>query len=218
MKLFFRTAAILTGLALIAVAVAALWLAEPLSTWINRPAADTLSRALGFDVRMEQCLLVPGKLGFELRGLTVSNPPGYETGPLLRCGRVLVQPRLSMFLSGGLSIHRLKLEELEIHWQSKPGQPANLIALRDLLAEKAKAAAHETASRAVISRVAVASIVVRDAAQPAPLLVPGFEILDLSAGKLAPAAQPIAVLLNTINAQIEKARPAATLTPLTPAQ
>ncbi len=198
MKVFLKVCAIVTGLILIGISAAVLCLPGPLSPWLGGPVGARIGQSLGATVTLESFRIVPSKLGIEICGLAIANPEGFEPETAVRVGRVLIQPHLATLFSGTAHIRRIKLEEAEVRLRVKTGLGTNLGHLRDQAQRVAEA---NKDGKVFVDRVDVAALIVRPPDAPAPIVLPAFEIKQLSGESPGSLSKTGATLLSALAAQ-----------------
>jgi len=184
---------------LIGISAAALCLPGPFSPWAAGPVAARIGQRIGAKVALESFRIVPSKLGIEIRGLAIANPEGFAPETALRMGRILIQPHLSTFFSGSARIRRIKIEEAEIQPRTAPNLGSNLARLRD---QAVRLAESDKEGKVLVHRVEAGALVVRLPDAPAPLILPAFEIEELSGGVPGSLSKAAAALLCALSGSV----------------
>jgi hypothetical protein len=104
------------GLAAIAVLLLALFLFRPAVYHLRTRIADSISRALGRRVTLENVRLrMLPRPGFDLEGLVIYDAPAFSAEPMIRADDVSAAIRLSSLLRGRLEIATLSATEPSIN-------------------------------------------------------------------------------------------------------
>lgn len=117
MKTLFRTFAVLVGLLLLVIGLAAAYLALVFDANDYRDQlAAQVERQTGRELRIdgEIGLSVFPWLGVELQGVSLGDAVGFGETPFVRVGRAQARAKLMPLLRGEVDVDRLVLEELEV--------------------------------------------------------------------------------------------------------
>ena len=201
MKGFFKILAVVLGLILIGISVAAFLLAGPLSTFAAGRFSASLGKSLGSEVSIEGFRFVPEKMGFEIDTVDIGNPEPFEKDTALRCSKVLIQPQFRSLFADTVILRRVRIEGGVMHVRYRPGTGTNIAALRDR-AETLSEESEESDSGVLVKTLEVGPSEVRITRLEVPVNVAAFQVNDVSKGRALPPVKAFSVLFRTMSSEI----------------
>ncbi len=138
---------IVVGFVLIAVAAAAIFITMRFEGVFRDQVEARISESLGVAAGIDHIRLAPARLGIELRGVRLKNPPEFKEDQAIECERILIQPDLRTVFSETIAINEIILNGLRINLRYRPGEGTNLGQISRQAAQHAEPASGAKAPR-----------------------------------------------------------------------
>jgi uncharacterized protein involved in outer membrane biogenesis len=115
------------GTLLILTAIAAVGL-ETLNERLDRLIESNLTQALRVEVTLEEVKIQPWRLGIQLQGLSIANPPAFSSQPILTVEQAFIQVVPQSLRAETLEFKQIAIEGLNLRWEQQDAS-SNVISL-----------------------------------------------------------------------------------------